>query len=194
MNYNNWWNGLSNEWKTSFNEVVFRKGEITTQPIDAEIELLLLTKILRFAGPTAPYPNMKTVLKDLSGLAKLQNLETLVVINHNIKAINELENLTNLKSIFVYENKIESLIGVENLNNLTEIYFHSNKIKSLKPLEKLVNLEKIYASNNLIENLEGITEAHSYKLKNFHVLPNENLSDRDIIKFENTMYIKCLKG
>ncbi len=194
MNYKNWWNGLSNEWKTAFNEVVFRKGEITTMPFEAEMELLFMSKILRLAGPKAAYPNMKTELKDLSGLAKLQNLVTLVLINHSISAIKELNNMKNLKSLFVYENNIEALDGVENLENLTEIYFHSNKIKSLKPLEKLVNLEKIYASNNLIENFEGITEAHSYKLKNFHILPNKNLSDREIIKFENTMYIKCLKG
>jgi Leucine-rich repeat (LRR) protein len=153
-----------------------------------------MTKTLRFAGPSAAYPNMKTVLKDLSGLTKFQNLETLVVINHSIKSVSELANLTTLKSLFVYENKIESLVGVENLENLNEIYFHSNKIKSLKPLENLVNLDKIYASNNLIENFDGITEAHSYKLKNFHILPNENLSDRDIIKFENSVFIKCLKG
>jgi hypothetical protein len=172
MNYKNWWSSLSNEWKTAFNEVVFRKGEVLTQPIDAEIELLLMTKTLRFAGPTAAYPNMKTLLKDLSGLTKFQNLETLVIINHDIKTINELAYLINLK----------------------EFYFQSNKIKSLKLLENLINLEKIYASNNLIENFDGITEAHSYKLKNFHILPNINLTDREIIKFENSCYIKCLKG
>lgn len=194
MNLKNWWNGLSSEWKTAFNEVVFRKGEVTTIPIEAEMELLMLAKTLRFAGPTAAYPNMKTVLKDLSGLAKLQNLEILVVINHNIKAINELADLRNLKSLFIFENKIESLNGIENLENLSELYIHSNKVKSLKPLEKLINLEKIYCSSNQIDSFEGITEAHSYKLKNFYILPNEHLTDRDIIKFENTCFIKCLKG
>ena len=194
MNVKNWWNGLSNEWKTAFNEVVFNKGSVITAPIEGEIELLLHIKVLRFAGPTAAYPNIKTVLSNLSGLSLLTKLETLVVINHNISGLKEIENLINLKSLFVYENKLKSLQGVENMANLRELYFNSNQITSLVPLQKLVNLETIYGSKNLINTFEGISEEHSYKLKNFHILPNENLSDRDIIKFENTAYIKCLKG
>lgn len=194
MNLKNWWNGLSNEWKTAFNEVVFKKGVVTTAPIDAEIELLLQVKVLRFAGPTASYPNMKTELLDLSGLSKLTNLENLVVINHKIKSLKEIENLVKLKSLFVYENRITSLSGTENMLDLKDFYFQSNQITSLKPLEKLTNLETIYGSNNLLDSLEGITEAHSHKLTKFHILPNPGLTDRDVIKFENTCFIKCLKG
>lgn len=194
MDYKNWWKGLSNNWKTAFNEVVFKKGNVTTQPIDAEIELLMMIKILRFAGPKAAYPNMKTELKDLSGLSKLKQLETLVVVNHPLKSIIELAEHINIKGLFVFENELDSITGVENMVSLTDFFFQSNKIKSLKPLEKLVNLEKIYASGNLISSFEGITEEHSYKLKNFYVLPNENITDRDIIKFENSCFIKCLKG
>lgn len=194
MNYKNWWNKLSIEWKTAFNEVVFNKGLSTSTPIDAELELLFQIKVLRFAGPKASYPNMKTELKDLSGIKDLTNLETLVVISHHITTLTDLAKLHQLKGLFVFDNAITSLQGLEEMLHLKDLYVQNNKIKSLLPLQNLTKLETIYATNNLIDSLDGISEAHSNTLTKFYILPNEALTNRVIIPFENNCFIKCLKG
>ena len=81
---------------------------------------------LRFAGPSAPYPNMNFELTNVSGVKDLRNLETLVVIHHQIEDISELSALKQLKHLFVYDNNISSLSGIEELTNLEILYVQDN--------------------------------------------------------------------
>ena len=43
-------------------------------------------------------------------------------------------------------------------------------------------------------DLEGITEKHSDKLLNFRILLNSKLHQREMIKLENKIGIRCLRG
>jgi len=190
-----WWKELEVQWKMAFNEAVFGKGPVLEPPHDDALMVLLVrADSLRFAGPFAHNPNMQTVLTNLSGLVPLYHLHYLSITNMNLKDLSELKRHTNLEHLFVYENKLEALNGIENMKKLKDLYFQNNQISSLKPLKKLTKLETIYASGNKIASFDGITEKHADNVRNFYGIPNEEIKDRDIIKFQNTVGIICKKG
>lgn len=184
---------MSPSWKKAFNEVFLRRSSEEEMPLEA-VHALHHAPALRFAGPTAPYPNMNVELSDLSGLMSLKNLEILVVTFHQITSLEMLSELPQLKSLFLNNNRIQLLDGVESLVNLDELYVNVNDITSLKPLERLTNLHTLYCNHNRISSLEGIGQAHTSRLKNFFCLPNDGLSDAQCIKFEQNMGIRCGKA
>lgn len=95
-----WWQQLEPQWKQAFAVTVFQH---TNEPTPDELAQLYAAPALRFAGPSAPYPNMNFELTNVSGLKDLHNLETLVVIHHQIEDISELSALKQLKHLFVYD-------------------------------------------------------------------------------------------
>lgn len=190
-----WWGKLEAQWQLAYNEAVFGKGPVFEPPHDDALMLLLVrADTLRFAGPLAHKPNMTTILTNLSGLVPLYHLHYLSISNMDLKNLRELKRHTKLEHLFVYENKLESLEGVENMKNLKDLYFQNNRINSLKPLKKLTKLETVYATKNKLTNFEGITEKHADSIRKFYAIPNDDIRDRDIIKFQNTVGIICHKG
>jgi len=190
-----WWKELEVQWKLAYNEAVFGKGPVLEPPHDDALMVLLVrADSLRFAGPFAHNPNMQTVLTNLSGLVPLYHLHYLSITNMNLKDLTELKRHTNLQHLFVYENKLESLKGIENMTNLKDLYFQNNEITSLRPLKRLRKLETIYASGNAMSSFDGLTEKHGDNIRTFYGLPNKNIRDRDIIKFQNTAGIIVKKG
>ncbi|HTG55569.1 MAG TPA: leucine-rich repeat domain-containing protein [Niabella sp.] len=184
----NRWNELEQQWKDALGITVL--GHLNP-PSDTEVRQLFSSKVLRMAGPRAPYPNMSFELTNLSGLPYFQDLEILVVTHHQIKNIKPLRALKNIKSLFLFNNEIESIEGVEELVELEQLYVQSNKISSLKPLQQLTRLKEVYVNNNLIASLEGLTEAHADTLEAFFCKPNEALKQKEIIYAENQLGIKC---
>lgn len=190
-----WWHNLEIQWKMAYNEAVFGKDPTMEPPKEDELMLFALgVKNLRFAGPLAPNPNMTTQVDNLSGLRKITKINFLSISHTNITSLHELRKHVNLEHLFVYNNKLTSLKGIENMKKLKELYFQCNEITDLKPLKGLKKLETIYASDNKLTSFDGITEKHADTIKKLHILPNEGLKDRDIIKFQNTMGIICHKG
>ena len=183
-----WWRQLSPDWKQAFAETFFRH---TNEPTPGELAQLFASPALRFAGPRAAYPNMTFELTDLSGVAALTNLTVLVVIHHRIKTITELQALTQLKALFLLDNQVSSLSGIEDLVSLEQLYVQGNRIESLKPVVKLTNLKELYVHHNPLSSLEGLTEAHSEKLEGFFCKPNENLKQKEIMRVERELYIRC---
>lgn len=194
LEYGKWWNELSETWQKAFNQVFFGKGETLLTPTDEQLHSLWHTEVLRFAGPKALYPNISFELDNLDGLSPLKKLKILVVAHHQISSIKLLTAHTALESLFVFDNCLKSISGIEKLFNLKMFYFQNNQITSLEPLKKLTQLEDVYATNNQLTNLAGITEKHSDKLRTFRILPNNNLPQKEIIKMENRIGIRCLKG
>jgi len=85
-----WWHTLTPAWKEAFAEICFKHRN---EPTSIELAQIYNAPALRFAGPSAPYPNMSFELKELSGLEQLSNLEILVVSHHRLESIRELKNL-----------------------------------------------------------------------------------------------------
>ena len=189
-----WWDSLESQWKKAFNEAVLGNGPIEKRPTRTEMESIHAGAALRFAGPKAPYPNMTFELTNLSGLAKIEKVETLVVIFHPIHQIGSLSHMTMLTGLFVNNCQLQSLEGIEELRNLQMLYASVNEIKNIKPIKQLTNLVDLQFPYNKISSLEGITNKHVAKMKNFVCLPNEDLPDREIIKVENRLGIRCKRG
>lgn len=102
--------------------------------------------------------------------------------------------LHQLESLFVFDNQIKSLMGIENLKNLKQLYFQNNEISSLEPLKNLTELTEIYACRNKLVKLDGIGSKHARTLKMFRILPNDDLPQKEIIRMENKIGIRCLQG
>ena len=192
--YRHWWAALSADWKKAFNQCVFNKGESTDDPSDEELHALWHLPVVRFAGPRALYPNLSFELEDLSGLAELTRLKIVVVAHHRIRSVEPLAALHELESLFVFDNQLKSLVGLENLKNLKQLYFQSNQITSLEPLKGLSGLTEIYACRNKLTKLDGIGSKHANTLKLFRILPNDELPQKEIIRMENKIGIRCLQG
>lgn len=190
-----WWRDLEMQWKFAYNEAVFGKGPTIEPPGDDEMMVLLIhADTLRFAGPFAVQSNITTPLSNLSGLIPLYHLKFLSLTDMNIRSITELTRFNKMEHLFLYNNKIESINGIENMANLKDLYLQGNEITNLSPLKGLTTLETLYLSNNKITSLKGIKSKHAKKLKKLYALPNDDLSDRDIIKFQNKVGIICRKG
>jgi Leucine-rich repeat (LRR) protein len=192
IDYNTWWHSLTEQWKQAFNEVLFQKKD-TSQPSEEQLKNIWEMKILRMAGPTAMFPNMIVTLDDLSGISRLNQLEILVVTNHNFETIEEVANLTNLNSLFVFSNKIKVLRGVEKLKGLKKLYINDNQVSTLQALSNMTSLETLHCANNIITSLKGIGKQHK-NLKEFFCLPNEGIWQSEILRFETEVQIRCLKG
>jgi len=189
-----WWDSLESQWKKAFNEAVLGNGPIENRPTRTEMESIHNAIALRFAGPTAPYPNMTFELTNTSGLKQLDKVETLVVIFHLIQELGDLSHMKGLTGLFANNCQLQSLRGIENLSNLNLLYISSNEIKDIKPIKTLTKLSDFQFPYNKITSLEGITNKHVAKMKNFVCLPNEDLPDRDIIRVENRLGIRCKRG
>ena len=191
----NWWLDLSTAWKWAYNEAVFGQGPTLAPPSDDLLMFLLIqVDTLRFAGPTAPQPNVSHPLEDLSGLIPLYHLKYLSFTHMQITDIRLLKRHGQLEHLFLYNNHLTTIDGIEGMSQLKELYLQENQLKSLTPLRYLHNLEKLYVSNNLLESLEGIHAKHARQLKKLYVFPNSNLPDRSIIRVQNELGILCRQG
>ncbi|OIN55994.1 leucine-rich repeat domain-containing protein [Arsenicibacter rosenii] len=186
-----WWTNLTPSWRAAFQQVLSIHG---SSPSDEELCRIWQAPALRFAGPRAMYPNMNFELTDCSGLAGLTNLDILVVINHRVESIAELSTLTDLKGLFVNNNALTSLAGIESMSQLEQLYAHINKLQSLTPVRKLTRLRELYVSFNALNSLEGLTSSHTKQLKRLVCLPNDELPDREVIRVEQRLGIRCQRG
>ena len=190
-----WWNYLEPQWQQAFNEAVLNKRGIPTNiPTDEELQQILTTPTLRLAGPKAPFPNLSIEVDNCSGISELKNLEILVITFCKLSSIKEVAGLKKLNSLFLNNNQITSLEGIEQLTSLTDLYCNVNQIDSIAAIKNLTNLKTFYCNYNLIDSLEGIQPKHTSKLKGFFCLPNENLPDKEIIRVENRIGIRCQRG
>ena len=179
---------LEPQWRAAFSFAFFNHA---SQPTADELESLWQTPVLRFAGPRAPYPNMNFELTNCSGLAGMSNLETLILTNHQIGTLNGLMAMPGLKSLFVNNNALRSLSGVEQFPRLEQLYAQVNPVDSLEPIRSLTQLNELYVGLTTIKSLDGLTRKHATRLKSFYCLPNDNLTDREIMRVERSLGIRC---
>lgn len=192
--YRRWWNALPERWQRAFHQAYWGRGEVCPTPTDEELHDLWHTEVLRLVGPRAPYPNMTFELPDLEGVCPLRHLKLLVATHHHLVNLEPLAEHTAMEALFLSDNKLEHLAGIEQMHGLKTLQVQQNAIGSLKPLEGLTQLHTVYALHNALTTLDGITEAHSDCLLAFHVLPNARLPQREVIRIEHQMGVRCLRG
>ena len=190
-----WWQDLEMQWKFAYNEAIFGKGQSVEPPTDDELMILLIrADTLRFAGPMAANPNMTTKLTNLSGLIPLYHLFYLSLSDCDITSLEGLKQHTKIEHLFLYNNKITSLKGIEGMTKLKDLYVQNNELTDIETVRNLTNLETFYCSGNQLTSLKGMTKKHAAKRIKLYALPNDNLKDKNILKIENKLGIKCRKG
>lgn len=187
-----WWQALETQWKMAYNEAVFGKGPTLESPKDEElITLLVRADSLRFAGPLAAHPNVSTPLTNLSGLVPLYHLTYLSISNMHLTSLEALRPFTRMRHLFVYENRLTSLRGIENMLDLQELFAQNNKIGDILPITRLTKIKTLYINGNQIKDAKGLTESHGKTMQRLFLLPNENISQREIIRIQNEIGLLC---
>lgn len=189
-----WWYQLEPQWRKAFNEAGLNKGAIEDIPILEEATALFQSPAIRFAGPRAPYPNMTFELTNLSGLATLKDVQILVVIHHQIKSLELLKTFRKITGLFVYDNQLTNLKGIEQMSELTSLYCQQNQLKDLEPIKGLKKLQELYVTDNVLTSLSALRDHHGDTIQSFRVLPNNKLPQREIMRVENEVGIRCLTG
>jgi len=183
-----WWQQLELQWRHAFAEA-YRKQD--AEPSEEEFLSFFSAPAIRFAGPTAPFPNMNFELTNLSGITAFTQLQILVVTHQQLETITEVSELTGLTDLFLIGNRIESLEGIERLTRLERLYVQENKIDSLLPIKDLINLKELHVNNNCLSSLDGLTEAHADKLEVFYCKNNPALKRKEILAVERELGIRC---
>ncbi|CCH55038.1 Internalin-A [Fibrisoma limi BUZ 3] len=111
-------------------------------------------------------------IREIKGLASLNQLTELSLRNNRISEIKGLESLTQLTKLSLSDNRISEIKGLESLNQLTELYLLDNQISEIKGLEPLTQLTTLYLSDNQISEIKG--------LEPLTQLTTLNLSDNQI--------------
>ena len=137
-------------------------GQLTTEELEAFTTLDLQQK----------------EIDDLSGLERLQNLESLSVGQNQISSVaplagleyltqvdigsNRITDVTalgqipNLTSLSAGGNQIESVSGLAGLKNLKHLAISDNPITEASPLGKITTLQTLLLSDTMIRSLEGL--------------------------------------
>mmetsp|Transcript_9327 Transcript_9327/g.20754 ORF Transcript_9327/g.20754 Transcript_9327/m.20754 type:complete len:391 (-) Transcript_9327:76-1248(-) len=106
-------------------------------------------------------------------IKKLENLEAagprlkrLILIANCIEKIENLESLINLEHLELYQNLLKRIENISHLTNLTTLDLSFNKIRSISPLGScsFERLTRLYLSSNKIDVIEGISHFRSLKM------------------------------
>lgn len=97
-------------------------------------------------------------LSDLTPIANLTNIETLVLFNHNISDITPLGSLVNLRTLRLEVNRIEDISPLANLRMLESIQINHNRISDLRPLSGLTNLRTLWITSNKVSDIFPLKE------------------------------------
>jgi Leucine-rich repeat (LRR) protein len=121
-----------------------------------------IPKWMKILARMGIYDLSKRFVLDLSPLAKLSNIQSLVISWNWINDIEPLSELVNLKELNLSKTMVSDLEPTKNLTNLQELYLHETNISNLEPIKNLKNL-KILDIRNCInitdEQVEDLQKA-----------------------------------
>ncbi|MCU1807095.1 leucine-rich repeat domain-containing protein [Cytobacillus firmus] len=127
-------------------------------------------------------------IKDLSGIEKAVNLESLSLWGNEISDLTPISSLVKLSDLELDDNPISSLKPLTSLKNLTTLFLSNTNIKDYSPLNQLVNLNYLFLSSNgltSIPNLSNLTKLE------YLVLDDNSLIDlKGIEKLRNLQVLE----
>jgi uncharacterized repeat protein (TIGR02059 family) len=95
-------------------------------------------------------------LTNISAIAYMPNLCTLLLNDNNITDLSPVQNLTKLKLLTLWNNNITdssfNSIDLSKLSGLTDLWLDHNHISNLSPLAGLTNLQVLSLSNNAVND------------------------------------------
>ncbi|MFC1564586.1 leucine-rich repeat domain-containing protein [candidate division KSB1 bacterium] len=143
-------------------------------------------------------------LSDISGVEKLKNLKRLHLDqNRVLKDISFLERLLELEVLDLCENAIEDISALSNLTNLTYLRLDFNPISDITPVENLINLKTVFFANapfgdiSPLSNMSDldelwITQCHIKDLSPIKELTNLTFLYADLNEFSDLTALESL--
>jgi len=119
--------------------------------------------------------------RDSKSFARLENLESLAILNAPIEGVQDLKALKRLRKLRLANLKnLRSLAGIESLVSLEELEIHTCRgIASIEEVRSLMHLKKLYLNNDGdIASLAPISKLKNLKLVVFY--ESTNIVDGDL--------------
>ncbi|MGY6213074.1 leucine-rich repeat domain-containing protein [Cytobacillus firmus] len=127
-------------------------------------------------------------IKDLSGIEKAVNLESLSLWGNEISDLTPISSLDKLIELDLDENPISSLKPLAPLKNLTTLFLSNTNIKDYSALNKLVNLNYLFLSSNGITKIPDFSNLTKLE---FLVMDNNQLTDlKGIESLRNLQFLE----
>jgi len=130
-------------------------------------------------------------ISDISGLAGLVNLTSLNLSHNEIEDISVLSRLTSLERLMLENNNITDINALSGLVNLTDLRISENEIYDIQAVASLSNLETLLASSAGISDisaLSGLSVLETLILNNnyiYDISPVYNLRSLDVLSMNN---------
>lgn len=99
-----------------------------------------------------------TKLTSLAPLSDLYQLETLIVVGHDIDALAPLSGLTALRYLDISNNAVVNLAPLSGLLNLSELFLGGNAIASISPITQLPALRRLVLAENEIDDAGDLSK------------------------------------
>jgi hypothetical protein len=155
---------------------------------NADIIPLQYMKNLKFLDLTAARD-----ITDLSPLANLHNLETLILSSRELTDLSPLANLHNLETLSLMFCSVSDLTPLANLHNLKTLNLAQNNVEDLSPLATHYKLEDLTLMGNNVTDLSPLVNLKNLETLNLSgnssisdLSPLTNLRSLDTLNIENT--------
>lgn len=150
-----WWVNLSQDLRAYF---AFAHQMDVDRPRADILRAIHQKTSLNLHGPstTEELAAKMPVVRDLTGIGALIQVEVLNLSFHEIDSLAELSSLKNLRELYLVRNRLRDLRGVEHLSNLQELFLENNQLTTLDGVEQLSRLADLNVRNNPNLSAEAI--------------------------------------
>ncbi|WP_343184372.1 leucine-rich repeat domain-containing protein [Anoxynatronum sibiricum] len=112
-----------------------------------------------------------TAISDLTPLAGLRNLKRLEIRGSQLSDLSPLSDLVRLETLVIANSQVSDLTPLKNLTRLKRLFLYQNQIESIQPLAGLQQLTILNLSNNRIVDLMPL--ANQQELLNLYLARNQ---------------------
>ena len=141
-----------------------------------------------YSGPAditalAGLTNLDTLVlqnMEITDILSLQNMTALKTLDLSYNAITDLsplKNLTALKDLVVTGNQVADISVVSGMTELENLYFYKNSVSDLSPLAGLTKLEIVHAGGNQITDLSPLAQLNAENLQYLFLNENSGITD-----------------
>ena len=120
-----------------------------------------------------------TMIKDISALKYLTNLEELYLSRNAIKDIDALRDMKKLRKLDLHVNALEDISPLTELTNLEYLYLQNNKISDISPLANAVRLKELNLNNNAVSDIGALADLQDLQLL---YLNNNGINNLDVLQ------------
>jgi Leucine-rich repeat (LRR) protein len=173
----NWWNGLSDEWK----EVFSGKFKMDSPPTKEQLHKLFFLDSLRIEN------NIK--IQDLKPVTQLKGLNKFYISGSQVVDLSPLASLKQLTSLSVKQTPVTDLTSISGLIDLEQIDLENTPVEDLKPLEGMQKLKSLNISGTQVSNLKSASGLYNLEKIAFNNTSVRNINH--LFDLPNLKEVQC---